>query len=105
MGLTKKQALAFKIFAEKMDSRDRFLSQLLCFKQKHGYVPTKYKLEYRAFEKDGFKSWRQIPKVYKRVGKAANKAAKAKGLEQLRKEAMALGLKDLNRSLPARQEP
>lgn len=63
----------FNILAEKMDKRHKFLSMLYELFPTYELCPDKYKLDWKAFEKDGFKNWRDMPKVVRRLKSASKK--------------------------------
>lgn len=66
----------FEIMAEKMDKRHTFLSMLYKQFPTLEECPEKWKPNWLAFKADGFKNWRHMPKVVKRVKRAAKRAAK-----------------------------
>lgn len=88
---------AYNELAKKMDLDYVYKKKLLEFYSKHGFIPDAtvpqfpsiehHREAFEAFKKDRFKSWRCLPKVVKRIKKAAKKAAYAKGLERLTEEA------------------
>ena len=65
--------------------------------KKHGSIPDAsvprfetiehHRESFEAFKRDRFKSWRTMPKVVKRIKRAAKKAANTPGLEKLTEEA------------------
>ena len=57
--------------ASEMDKRDNFMMLIKDYYIKHGEFPEKYKKEGDIFRKEGFKSWRAMPSVRKRIIKAA----------------------------------
>ena len=77
MKLNDKQKQEYNILATEMDKRDEFMMLMKDWFIKHGEFPEKYKKEGDIFRKEGFKSWRAMPAVRKRI----IKAAKAKGLK------------------------
>ncbi len=81
--MNKKSLEAFNEMAKAMDKRDIFLFKLKDYVQKHGNIPDEYQEDYEAFRKDKFHSWRSMPKVVKKVVKAAKKASHAPVLEKL----------------------
>ena len=94
--MNKSQKEAFNIMAEKMDTNHKYKLELKAFYDEHGFLPDAseefpspdhHRQSYDAFRLDGFKCWRAMPAVRKRIIKAAKKAAKAKGLEALTEEA------------------
>jgi len=74
--LNDKQKEEYDKLATKMDARDEFMMLLKDYFAKHGKPPEQYKTEWDIFRKEGFKSWRAMPKVRKRIIKAAKKASK-----------------------------
>jgi hypothetical protein len=84
-----KQKEAYDILAKKMDLDYAYKVKLKEWYLKHGEIPegNQHKETFEAFQKDRFKCWREMPKVVKRIKRAAKKAAKAKGLERLTEEA------------------
>lgn len=73
--MTNKQA--FKILAAKMDERDAEMQKI-----RDHFLATGEKLPgYEIGFAEGWKSWRQMPKIVKKIKMAARKASKAKGLE------------------------
>jgi hypothetical protein len=79
--MTNKQA--FKILAAEMDRRDAEMQKV-----KEVYIQTGVKLPgYEIGFAENWKSWRQMPKIVKKIKMAARKASKAKGLEVLDNEA------------------
>ena len=83
-----KYNLAIQAFSEKMDSRDIYMKRLQEWYIKYGYVPAQHQESFDIFKKERFQSWRHQPKVRKRIQKAARKAAKAKGLENMESSKM-----------------
>ena len=63
----------FNILAEEMDKRHKFLSMLLQKFPNYEDCPDKWKESWKAFEKDGFKNWRHMPKIIRRLKSAAKK--------------------------------
>jgi len=90
-----KQKEAYHVMATQMDKDYQYKLKLAEFFGQHGYIPEAekplepdhHKLAFEAFKQDRFKCWRSMPKVVKRIKKAAKKAAKAKGLEKLTEDA------------------
>lgn len=88
---------AYNEMAIEMDKRDKYLFDLLDWYKKHGSIPDAsvprfetiehHRESFEAFKRDRFKSWRTMPKVVKRIKRAAKKSAKAPGLEKLTEEA------------------
>lgn len=68
----------FDILAHQMDLRHDFLSKL--YKEYPNYedCPDKWKPDWLVFKKDGFRNWRHMPKVLKKVKRSAKIAAKNK---------------------------
>lgn len=93
-----KQRKAYNILATKMDNDYAYKLKLKEFFMAHGFIPDAspefpsidhHRESFEAFKRDRFRSWREMPKVRRRLIKAAKKAAKAKGLEKLTEEAQA----------------
>lgn len=95
MKLDENAKKCYDIFAKEMDKRDKYLKLLREFYAKHKFIPDAseefssiehHRQSFEAHRIEGFKPWRQQPKVVKRLKKAAKKASKAKGLEKLIEE-------------------
>lgn len=77
---------AYNELAKKMDERDKYLFDLLSRYKKHGSIPDAsvpefqsvehHRESFEAFKKDRFKSWRTMPKVVKRIKRAAKRASR-----------------------------
>ena len=63
----------FNIMAKKMDLREDFLSKLYKMFPNFEDCPPQYQDQWKAYEKDGFKNWRNMPKVVRRIKRAAKK--------------------------------
>lgn len=74
--MNKKTKENWKLMSDKMDKRHKFLSMLLEQYPKKEQCPSKFIKDWEAFEEDGFKCWRDMPKVVLRLKKAARKAKK-----------------------------
>lgn len=73
-----KQKQEYNILATEMDKRDEFMMLLKDYFKKNGEIPEEYKQSWDIFRKEGFKSWRAMPAVRKRIIKAAKRASRAK---------------------------
>ena len=89
-----KEKAAYNEMATAMDKRDKYLFDLLEWYKKHGSIPDAsgeniehHRESFEAFKKDRFKSWRSMPKVVKRIHRAAKKSVKAPGLKKLTEQA------------------
>lgn len=92
-----KQKEAYDTLAKKMDLDYEYKVKLKDFHIAHGFIPDAsvpdfpsiehHRQSFEAFKKDRFKCWRTMPKVVKRIKRAAKGAVKAKGLEELTAEA------------------
>ena len=73
-----KQKAAYKIMAEEMDKIDNAKILIKDYFMKYGELPEgeHYKKTFDAFMKDRFRKWRDIPKVVKRLKRAAKRAGK-----------------------------
>ena len=65
-----------KKLESEMDKLDQFRLELKKVYDTHGWIPEKYLLAWENWKKEGFKMWRNIPGVMKKIHKAAKKAAK-----------------------------
>lgn len=63
----------FNIMALKMDKREHFLSRLYDMFPNYEDCPECWQQDWKAYEKDSFKSWRKMPKVIRRLRSAAKK--------------------------------
>lgn len=66
----------FNILADQMDKRHVFLSMLYKEFPNYEACPDKWKPDWKTFEKDGFKCWRHMPKIVRRLKSAAKKKRK-----------------------------
>ena len=91
-----KAKAAYNEMAKKMDLDYDYKCKLRAYYIKHGSIPDAtaefpnkdhHRDSLEAFRRDRFKSWRSMPKVVKRIVRAAKRAAKAPGLEKLTAEA------------------
>jgi hypothetical protein len=74
--MNKRVTANFNILAHKMDLDYDFHKKLYKMFPKYEDCPDKWKPAWRAFEADGFKCWRDMPKVVKRIKKAASRKVK-----------------------------
>ena len=81
--MNKKAIEDYNEMATAMDKRDFFLFKLKDWVMEHGEIPEEFQEDYEAFRRDRFKSWRTMPKVVKRIQRAAKRSAKAPGLDKL----------------------
>ena len=67
---------AYNKMADQMDKRERFFVLLRSFHAKHGYIPEKWQASWERDKMGDHKSWREQPRVLRRLKRAAKKAAR-----------------------------